>query len=138
MAFRLKLAGRRRPYRPIQPISRMRLPGSSRCQVRSAPWTLPTSNFGSRARAAVTPKPTLAVRLAGTNGTVTVAGTAGADGTPSTPMRKGDEPGAQPGPGVPAKSQDGRKIEAELFRISLLLIWLVIVTVAMIRSNNRL
>src|SRR5262245_60412711 len=115
----------------------MRLPGSSRCQVRSAPWTLPTSNFGSRARAAVTPKPAL-VRLAGTKGTVTVAGTAGADGAPSIPSRTGDEPGTQPGPGVPAKSQDGRKIEAELFRISLLLIWLVIVTVAMIRSNSRL
>src|SRR5262245_2382362 len=117
----------------------MRLPGSSRCQVRSAPWTLPTSNFGSRARAAITPKLALAaVRLAGTKGTVTVAGTAGADGAPSISMRKGDESGTQPGPGVSAKSQDGRTIEVELFRISLLLIWLVIVTVAMIRSNSRL
>src|SRR5262245_1598955 len=100
----------------------MRLPGNSRCQVRSAPCTLPTSNFGSRARAAVTPKAALAVRLAGTKGTVRVGGTVGAEGTPSTPMRKGEEPGTQPAPGVPAKLQNGRRIAAELFRISLLLI----------------
>src|SRR5262245_45040366 len=113
-ALRLKFAGSLRPYRPIQPTSMTIWPRSSRCHVRSAPCSLPTSKSGSIARAAVTPNALPGARLAGTNGTGTVADGCGADALPSTPTLKGI-PAAQPGPGVAADVQLGARIDVDEF-----------------------